>query len=43
MKIKIEKAQLQDLELILQLQYTAYQSEAELVGDYTIQPLTQTL
>lgn len=42
-KIKIEKAALQDLESILQLQYTAYQSEAVIHNDYTIQPLIQTL
>ena len=43
MKAKLMKAELSDMEAILQLQYTAYQSEAELVGDYTIQPLTQTI
>ena len=43
MKAKITKTQLEDMEVILQLQYAAYQSEAELVGDYTIQPLRQTL
>lgn len=37
------KAEKQDLEEILRLQYLAYQSEAELLNDYTIQPLTQTL
>jgi GNAT superfamily N-acetyltransferase len=40
---KIEKAQLEDLEAILQLQYICYQSEAAIHNDYTIQPLTQTL
>ena len=43
MKAKIIKAKLEDLEAILKLQYTAYQSEAELLNDYTIQPLRQTL
>ena len=32
-----------DLPAILALQKLAYQSEAELVGDYSISPLTQTL
>ena len=41
--LNIQKAKIEDLEIILQLQYTAYQSEAELVGDYSIPPLTQTL
>jgi len=41
--IKITKAQLNDLEDILQIQYAAYQSEALLHNDFTIQPLTQTL
>lgn len=39
----ISKAEKQDLEEILKLQYLAYQSEAELLNDYTIPPLTQTL
>ena len=43
MKPKILKAQSEDLEAILQLQYTAYQSEAAIHNDYTIQPLRQTL
>ena len=41
--IKIIKAQLEDLEEILQLQYATYQSEAMIHGDFTIQPLTQTI
>ena len=43
MKLKIIQARLEDLESILQLQYTAYQSEAAIHNDYTIQPLRQTL
>ena len=43
MKIKIFKADLADMEAILQLQYTAYQSEAEINNNYEIQPLKQTL
>ena len=43
MKPKIMKAQLEDMETILQLQYAAYQSEAALYNDYNIQPLKQTL
>ena len=41
--IEILRAQLEDLETILRLQYTAYQSEALIHNDFTIQPLTQTL
>ena len=41
--IKIVKANMEDLETILRLQYAAYQSEAMLHNDFTIQPLTQTL
>ena len=41
--IKILKAKLEDMEAILQLQYSAYQSEALLHDDFTIQPLLQTL
>ena len=41
--MKIMKAQAHDLPSILALQKLAYQSEAELVGDYTIPPLTQTI
>ena len=41
--MKIAKAERHDLPEILALQKLAYQSEAELVGDYSIPPLTQTL
>ena len=41
--IEILKAKLEDLETILRLQYAAYQSEALIHNDFTIQPLTQTL
>ena len=41
--ISITKAGLADMEEILRLQYAAYQSEARLHNDFTIQPLTQTL
>jgi GNAT superfamily N-acetyltransferase len=41
--MEIIKAERRDLPSILALQKLAYQSEAELVGDYTIPPLTQTL
>ena len=41
--IEILKAQFEDLEMILRLQYAAYQSEALIHNDFTIQPLTQTL
>jgi len=43
MKPRIVKAQIEDMEAILQLQYAAYQSEALIHGDFTIQPLKQTL
>ena len=43
MNITITKACLADMEEILQLQYAAYQSEARIHNDFTIQPLTQTL
>ena len=43
MKLKILKAQIEDMEPILQLQYTAYQSEAEINNNFEIQPLRQTL
>jgi len=43
METVITKAQIDDLEAILALQYAAYQSEAEILGDYAIQPLRQTL
>jgi len=39
----IQKANKNDLTAILSLQKLAYQSEAELVEDYSIKPLTQTL
>ena len=42
-KIKIVKSETADAEEVLRLQYAAYQSEAELNNDFTIQPLTQTL
>jgi len=42
-KIRIERADVADMEEILKLQYIAYQSEALIHGDFTIQPLTQTL
>ena len=41
--LDIIKAEINDLSSILALQKLAYQSEAELVGDYSIPPLTQTL
>ena len=43
MNVEIASAQLEDMEAVLRLQYTAYQSEAAIHGDYTIQPLRQTL
>ena len=39
----ILKAEMTDLVLILELQYLAYKSEAELLNDYTIRPLKETL
>lgn len=39
----VEKAQYEDLEEILALQKLAYLSEAEIISDYTIPPLLQTL
>jgi predicted N-acetyltransferase YhbS len=39
----IEKAREADVPEILLLQREAYQSEAEIYNDYSIQPLTQTL
>ena len=39
----IKKAQKEDLEEILKLQYLAYQSEAKLFGNMDIPPLKQTL
>ncbi|RKN12702.1 GNAT family N-acetyltransferase [Streptomyces radicis] len=43
MSVTIDKATAQDAEHILKLQYLCYQSEAELYGDYSIDPLTETL
>jgi ribosomal protein S18 acetylase RimI-like enzyme len=43
MSVTISAADEQDAEQILKLQYLCYQSEAELYGDYTIEPLTQSL
>jgi len=40
---KILKAQIDDMKAILRLQYAAYQSEAVILNDFTIQPLVQTL
>ena len=42
-RMTIQKAGLEDMEAVLRLQYAAYQSEAQLHGDFTIQPLRQTL
>ena len=41
-EISIIRARQEDVAEILRLQYTAYQSEAEIYNDYSIQPLTQT-
>lgn len=41
--MKVLEAMKYDLESILELQYLAYQSEAELHNNYKIQPLVQTL
>lgn len=43
MSVTISTADPDDAENILKLQYLCYQSEAELYGDYSIEPLTQTL
>ncbi|MEU9098809.1 GNAT family N-acetyltransferase [Streptomyces sp. NPDC048361] len=43
MSVTISAAGAQDAEQIMKLQYLCYQSEAELYGDYSIEPLTQTL
>lgn len=43
MSVTISAATELDAEQILKLQYLCYQSEAELYGDYSIPPLTQTL
>lgn len=39
----IEKAEIGDLQTILDLQYLAYQQEAQLLDNFNIQPLKQTL
>jgi GNAT superfamily N-acetyltransferase len=39
----IEQASLEDAAAVLALQKTAYRSEAEIYGDHSIPPLTQTL
>ena len=41
--IHITRAEASDMAEILELQYTAYQSQALLHDDFTIQPLTQTI
>ncbi|WP_309051338.1 GNAT family N-acetyltransferase [Streptomyces sp.] len=43
MSVTISAADAQDAEHILKLQYLCYQSEAELYGDWSIEPLTQSL
>ncbi|MFC8449806.1 GNAT family N-acetyltransferase [Kitasatospora sp. NPDC057223] len=43
MSVIISVATEQDAEQILKLQYLGYQGEAELYGDWGIEPLTQTL
>jgi ribosomal protein S18 acetylase RimI-like enzyme len=43
MSVTISTAAEDDGEKILKLQYLCYQGEAELYGDYGIEPLTQTL
>ncbi|GAA0687553.1 GNAT family N-acetyltransferase [Kitasatospora atroaurantiaca] len=43
MSVIISVASEEDAEQILKLQYLGYQSEAELYGDWAIEPLTQTL
>ena len=43
MSVTISAATGQDAEQILKLQFLCYQSEAELYGDYSIEPLTQPL
>ncbi|MEH6378634.1 GNAT family N-acetyltransferase [Streptomyces sp. KLMMK] len=43
MSVTISAATDLDAEQILKLQYLCYQGEAELYGDYSIAPLTQTL
>ncbi|WP_354643485.1 GNAT family N-acetyltransferase [Kitasatospora camelliae] len=43
MSVTISTAGQADAEQILKLQYLGYQGEAELYGDWTLDPLTQTL
>ncbi|MGW8765996.1 GNAT family N-acetyltransferase [Streptomyces sp. NPDC055815] len=43
LSVTISAAEPQDAEHILKLQYLCYQSEAELYGDWSIEPLTQSL
>ncbi|MER6522316.1 GNAT family N-acetyltransferase [Streptomyces sp. NPDC001553] len=43
MSVTISSAAAEDAEQIFKLQYLAFQSEAELYGNYLIQPLTQSL
>ena len=43
MSFDIHEAEAHDLPSILALQKLSYQSEAELIGDYTMPPLVQTL
>ncbi|MDH6707999.1 MULTISPECIES: GNAT family N-acetyltransferase [unclassified Kitasatospora] len=43
MSVIISAAGVEDAEQILKLQYLGYQPEAELYGDWAIEPLTQTL
>ncbi|GAA3072016.1 GNAT family N-acetyltransferase [Streptomyces olivoverticillatus] len=43
MSVTVSAAAETDAEQILKLQYLCYQSEAELYGDYSIEPLTQSL
>ncbi|MBZ4323872.1 GNAT family N-acetyltransferase [Streptomyces huiliensis] len=43
MSVTIAAATEDDAEQILKLQYLCYQGEAELYGDYSLDPLTQTL
>ncbi len=41
--MKVEEAGIQDAEDVLKLQKVAYVSEAEIINDFKIQPLTQTI
>ncbi|MFE3220465.1 GNAT family N-acetyltransferase [Streptomyces antimycoticus] len=43
MSVTISAATADDAEQIMKLQYLCYQGEAELYGDYSIEPLTQSL